>query len=245
MTLQEAKILIVDDEPMLREIFALWLSMSGCESVYEASDGEEALASIHAQPIDVLLSDIRMPNMDGLTLVRRLRDLGIVIPSIIFVSGFADIDFRQMYDLGVEAFLSKPIKREELVACLETAISDSSALWSSPMDPSPRQTLNIDVADLARPYLNQTGSSSFSLGRGGFRAHVAAPLALGGVAFNCGLSVDTHSPPVAFGGEGYVRWFSRADSIAGIEFAYLDPSCRAWILDEIARNRPHSFIPGH
>ena len=44
-------------------------------------------------------------------------------------------------------------------------------------------------------------------------------------------------------GEGYVRWRSRADSRVGIEFAFLDAGCRAWVLEEIAAAAPRSFIP--
>lgn len=44
-------------------------------------------------------------------------------------------------------------------------------------------------------------------------------------------------------GQGYVRWYSRADRMAGIEFAYLEPSCRQWVCEEIAVTRPPSFIP--
>jgi hypothetical protein len=173
--------------------------------------------------------------MDGLTLIRRLRELGIVVPSIIFVSGFADIDIRQMFEFGVEAFLSKPLKREELIACVETSIADRSALWFNPMDVTPRQILSVDVAPV----------NEFSLGRGGFRIKAAVPLALGAVAFNCRFPADALPSVSDLRGEGYVRWFSRADLVAGIEFAYLDPSCREWVLGEIGRIRPASFIPGH
>jgi CheY-like chemotaxis protein len=246
MKLREAKILIVDDEPMLCEIFTSWLTLSGCESVHEASDGEEALAFIQAQPVDVLISDIRMPKMDGLTMVRRLRELGTIIPSIIFVSGFADIDVRQMCEFGVEAFLSKPVQREEFIGRVETAIADRSALWLNPMSPSPRQIVSIEVAEIIHPQNgDQDGLNSLSLGRGGFKIQATGPLALGGVAFICRLPVDTRPSASDLRGEGWVRWFSRADRMAGIEFAYLDPSCRAWVLDEIARNHPISFIPGH
>src|ERR1022692_2753340 len=115
MKLHEAQILIVDDEPALRDIFTQWIEMSGCGAVRDASNGEAALAAILAEPVDILITDVRMPVMDGITLVRRLHELGIDIPSIIFVSGFVDVDLRQMYGLGVEAFLAKPFKREELI----------------------------------------------------------------------------------------------------------------------------------
>lgn len=235
----------MDDEPILRKIFTQWLNMAGCKLISEASDGEAALAALQEKPFDVLISDVRMPVMDGFTLVRRLAELDLGVPSIIFVSGFADIDLRQMFEFGVEAFLSKPFKREELIACVETALADRSALWLNPMNPSPRQTLTVEVRDIDRSQKgDHTGPDSLSLGRGGFTVHALEPLAMGGVAFTCRLPAGTLFNGSDLCGEGYVRWFSRADAHVGIEFAYLNPSCRAWVVEEIDTYRPCCFIPG-
>src|ERR1700679_3890367 len=114
MKLTEARVLVVDDEISLREMFAKWLRASGCADVRVAADGEEALAAIQLAPVDVLITDVPMPVMDGVTLVRRLVEMGERVACIIFVSAFSDIDPREMYDLGVEAFLAKPFRLEEL-----------------------------------------------------------------------------------------------------------------------------------
>ncbi len=247
MRLHEAQILIVDDESALREIFTQWVEMAGCAMVREASNGEAALAAIQAQPVDILITDVRMPVMDGVTLVRRLYELGIDIPSIIFVSGFADVDVSQMYHLGVEAFLSKPFKREDLIGSIEKSLADRSTLWLVPMDPPPRQSMSVEVVNLASSRAaGEPAVGSLLIGRGGFSVHVAAPLALGKVAFTCRFAVDSLDAPNGrvLTGHGNVRWFSRTEQTVGIEFAYLEPGCRAWVLDEIRTADPHSFIPG-
>jgi CheY-like chemotaxis protein len=123
MNLTEANILVVDDEPILLEIFSKWLLTVGCRKVFSAADGEAALALLQLEPIDLLLTDIRMPVMDGVTLVRRLAASGSTLPSIVFVSGFGDVDEREMYALGVEAFIAKPFHRNELLSVLEKAVA--------------------------------------------------------------------------------------------------------------------------
>jgi len=70
----EVTILVVDDEPELLEIFAIWMRREGYH-VLTAANGAEALKILTSTNVDALISDIRMPVMDGLTLVRRIYDL--------------------------------------------------------------------------------------------------------------------------------------------------------------------------
>ena len=74
MQLKGAAILVVDDEPALQKIFADWVQREGA-TVYAASNGAEALEVAQAHHIDLVLSDVRMPVMDGVTLAKRLKDV--------------------------------------------------------------------------------------------------------------------------------------------------------------------------
>jgi CheY-like chemotaxis protein len=234
MKLTEASILIVDDEPDLVEIFGHWLTAAGCRNVYRAEDGEGALAVINSTPIDLLVTDIRMPIMDGITLVRKLGERAKSFPSVIIISGFGDIDQREMYALGVEAFLAKPIRKDELIDALERALAERSSLWLTPMEVVPRQSLLIQF-DRAGGTPDQ---DSLCLGRGGFIARITGSVNLGKVAFRCSTADERE-----IAGEGYVRWYSKNDQTVGIEFAFLDPTCRSWLLEQIATTNPRSFIP--
>src|ERR1700735_825013 len=102
MKTERPTVLVVDDEPELREIFALWLNREGY-TILTAANGSEALQMLTTQTVDALISDIRMPIMDGIALVRRVFEMKLMLPSIIFVSGFGDVSVREMYALGVEA----------------------------------------------------------------------------------------------------------------------------------------------
>jgi hypothetical protein len=112
------------------------------------------------------------------------------------------------------------------------------------METVPRQTLIIDVEGATVPIEAGTlRENVLFLGRGGFSARSVAPMVLGKVSFTCRLAPTPLGEPRILAGQGYVRWFSRSDHIAGIQFTFLDPSCRGWVLDEIGRGNPESFIP--
>jgi CheY-like chemotaxis protein len=235
MKLREATILVVDDEPALREIFAKWLTAIGCGHVSTAANGEDALRQLTGGQFDLLITDVRMPVMDGVTLVRRLAAEGVSIPSIVFVSGFGDVDKKEMYALGVEAFLSKPLRMEDIVQAAETALAARSELWRKPMENVPRQRIAVE-ADRVN---GKAESRKMGLGRGGFSAHYAGHVSLGKVAFRC--LVESMDAEMA--GEGYIRWRSKEDETLGIEFVYLDEACRGWVLRTIEEMRSRSFIP--
>lgn len=228
MELSEARVLVVDDEPALCEIFAQWMKIAGCREIRTAKNGSAALAAVAESPIDVLVTDVRMPLMDGVTLVRELVGRGERIPTIIFVSGFGDVDQREMYGLGVEAFLSKPLRREELMGAVRLAIAERSRLWVERMEIAPRQALDIVVR-----------GDSIQLGRGGFSAPCPGPMSQGRVSFHCRMEDGA-----VLAGQGHVRWYSRSEQRVGVEFAYLDEVCRARILAEIEALSPLGFVPG-
>jgi len=224
----------VDDEPDLREIYGYWLDAANCARHYTAANGEEALTRLKTTHIDALVTDIRMPVMDGITLVRCVANLAQPVPCIIFVTGCGDVDQREMYSLGVEAFLVKGLDRADFIYVLQNVLEERSALWLNPMAIVPSQSLIIHSEE---PRGTQ-GTNSIHLRRGGFSVHTDEPLSLGQVSFQCRFS----SGRPAMSGQGLVRWYSRTDQAVGIEFTFLDPACRSWVLDEIAAANPRGFI---
>ena len=68
-----AKILVVDDDPNIRELIKVFLEEAGMEGVFEASDGVEALSVMEQTSVDLVVMDIMMPNMDGWELCREIR----------------------------------------------------------------------------------------------------------------------------------------------------------------------------
>ena len=112
---ETATILVVDDDPDCREIAACLLERAG-HRTQRAGSGEECLRIALAEPVDVILLDVMMPDMDGFAVCHALRDAGKRIP-VILLTARDDTDTRlEGMNLGVSEFLTKPINRVELLA---------------------------------------------------------------------------------------------------------------------------------
>lgn len=113
-----AKILVVDDEPdlepLLRQKFRKQIRQKQLQFVF-AHNGVEALAKLHDEPdVDVVLTDIYMPGMDGLTLLTKLKELNPVIKAVV-ISAYGDMEnIRTAMNRGAFDFLTKPIDFQDL-----------------------------------------------------------------------------------------------------------------------------------
>ena len=111
---QQPTILFVDDEPVLRELLPLWLAQHGYR-VLTASSGEEALAILQKETVDVLLTDYNLPGISGAQLIEQVPDK----PSIVLYSDAADFPETEKHRLKIREVLSKPIRREILLSALK------------------------------------------------------------------------------------------------------------------------------
>lgn len=114
------RIMIIEDEQRARRgLKNLILSVSAeDEIVAEASNGQNALELIKALKPDVVFTDIRMPHMDGLTLIQEVRSLGLDTKFVI-ISAYAEFEYaRQAISLGVTEYLVKPLIMEDIVHAL-------------------------------------------------------------------------------------------------------------------------------
>ncbi len=107
------RVLIVDDERSVRDSYAYWLGEAGFE-VTKASDGAEALQRIESEEIDVVLTDISLPEMDGLALLRRMRARSLNPPVILMLDTLNNLTATQAAELGALQSLVKPVDQEAL-----------------------------------------------------------------------------------------------------------------------------------
>jgi two-component system OmpR family response regulator len=107
-------ILLVDDDQNLREVARYALSQAGFR-VEEAANGRDALAAARARPPDLIVLDVRMPEMDGLETCRELRKTSRV-PIVFLSSADEEIDRVLGLELGGDDYLGKPFSPRELVA---------------------------------------------------------------------------------------------------------------------------------
>lgn len=115
------KVFLVEDEIIIREAIHKMIPWAeyGFELIGEAKDGEMALPLIKKSKPDVLITDIKMPFMDGLTLSRLVKK-DLPNTKIIIISGYDDFDYaRQAITLGIEQYLLKPISKDEFLEVLE------------------------------------------------------------------------------------------------------------------------------
>jgi PAS domain S-box-containing protein len=115
--LKGLNILIVDDNPTNRYIFTKYLEFFGC-SAFTAKNGEQALEFLgkttSEKSIDLILMDVQMPGMEGFEVSRAIRKNKAAVPIIILTSMGRTGDSRMCRDIGIQGYLSKPIKRNDL-----------------------------------------------------------------------------------------------------------------------------------
>lgn len=112
--------LIVDDEPGIRKGLKILIDWENCgvELIGEAANGCEALEIIRHEKPDIVLTDIKMPDMDGMTLIEEAMKLDNA-PAFIILSGYSEFSLaKRAMELGVANFLLKPIDAEELVKAI-------------------------------------------------------------------------------------------------------------------------------
>lgn len=124
-SLKNATVLVVDDEDELREIFVDEFRAIGAK-VFEARQGVEALEILHREKIDVVLSDVRMPGGDGISLIRNIDKEIKPKPILFLCSGFSEHSYEEVRALGVIEVFGKPFDWKQVVSAIEDALRSAS-----------------------------------------------------------------------------------------------------------------------
>ena len=122
-------VLIVDDSRSMRKVLWKTLRLSGFElgECLEASNGQEALDILESKWIDLILSDVHMPVMDGVGFLQSLREKNICSDTpVVFVTTEANEDrLKQLMDLGASGYIRKPFRPEEIGALLSRIMGET------------------------------------------------------------------------------------------------------------------------
>ncbi|MBZ5663009.1 MAG: response regulator transcription factor [Acidobacteriia bacterium] len=121
----KGNILVVDDEPQITRVLKTTLSSHGY-GTRTAGDGDEALQIIKEWSPDLVITDLRMPNMDGLDLCRRVREKSQVPIIVLSVKGEERIKVEAL-DAGADDYVTKPFNINELLARVRAALRRSTA----------------------------------------------------------------------------------------------------------------------
>ena len=112
-------ILIVDDSSSMRQVVSITLKQAGHE-VIEACDGKDALTKLAGQKVHLVISDVNMPNMDGITFVREMKKNAAYrfVPVIMLTTEGSDEKKKAGQDAGAKAWVVKPFQPQQLLAAV-------------------------------------------------------------------------------------------------------------------------------
>jgi YesN/AraC family two-component response regulator len=112
--IDKLSILYVEDEDSIRERLSRFLQRR-TQTLYQASNGREGLEMYHEHKPDIIITDIRMPVMDGLSMAEQIRESDSDIP-IIITTGHNDEEFfLRSIDIGIDKYIKKPINFKEFI----------------------------------------------------------------------------------------------------------------------------------
>ena len=123
--MQNATFLVVEDSPTMRQLISFSLKRFKNVKIVEAVDGVDALKKLSTDRIDLILTDINMPVMDGLKLVSLVRQNPLLkaVPIIIITTEGAEEDRERGMALGANAYISKPIQSSHLIKTISELLA--------------------------------------------------------------------------------------------------------------------------
>jgi CheY-like chemotaxis protein len=238
---QKKTILVVDDEVDLCEILQFDLEDSGY-SVFTAYRAAEALDILGKHPIDLIVSDIRMPGGDGVYLLGEVRKKHFEEPPVIFVSGFADVTVAEAFHKGVVGFISKPLSFETLLHAVQFHLKEKSVRWTDQELPEPQRRYERSFTSLAQA---ETDIGAL-LGRGGIFLRVDEDLPRLDEVVKVTLNLSKEG--IKLEGWAACRWIRNANGPrhprgAGLEWLQLAPASVAFLTNLIEEQKRLPFIP--
>ena len=121
-------VVLVDDQPMVRQGLRLILELAGVEVLAEAGDGAEGVDAVTAHEPDVVLMDVRMPRMDGIEATRRICASGLRTRVLVLTTFDLDVHVYDALRAGAAGFLLKDVTSERLVTAVEETAAGESPI---------------------------------------------------------------------------------------------------------------------
>lgn len=230
------RVLILDDETDLTKMLQHFFHLRNIES-HTFNDPLLALDAIKKLKIDVVVSDIRMPKLNGLNFLREIRKLHFYEPGVVFISGYPEeYGIETLLDMGAFAFLEKPVDLEKLHRLIWEYV------FGSQPHPESETPVTICLGNISLS-ATQLGFGGFFLDQQQLNDHPGIRLEPGGkveVRFNLPQSEDTHRAVCE------VIW-KRTDNDQkpgyGLKFVDLNTVGKRDVLDLVRTNNILSFIP--
>lgn len=241
-TVKQLSLLVVDDEPDLCEMLSFEFSSKG-HRVISALDGQRAMTLLDEGGIDVVISDLRMPHVDGFELLDRIKSRDVHLPIVVLISAYADVSPEEPYHLGAEALFAKPFRLADLSQRIHELLQSPEERWKTPPANMPAPPLCVRVRDL------ESGQQEhlLALGRGGIG--LSTPVSLLFPDQKVAFDIQIASGPFnRLTGAGVIRWVRSQSDLAhpyvcGIEFEYLEDASRRAFLGWMEKEAGRPYIP--
>jgi DNA-binding NarL/FixJ family response regulator/Tfp pilus assembly protein PilZ len=241
---RKPQVLVIDDEPGIRDFLVEELTLRGMK-VYGFTDPAEAISSLASIKLDVIVSDLRMPEIGGIDLLKEVRKYRHYFPSIVFVSGYANQEtLDRVMHLGAVDLLEKPIDMNKLFNLIMEQFIDGelerTRYFSKLVDQTPTsltnelalETRSIGFGGVFLPFSKVGKPSQFTLGNL--------------VSFRFKLNDAAESAPIDVTGEVVWTRPTTKDQLlsgAGVKFVQISEDDRAKIHDYVRVHKILSFIP--
>lgn len=153
---EKKKILAVDDESSILDLLKFNIEKEGFTFV-SASDGEEGLQKVISETPDLVLLDVMLPKIDGLTVCRKIRQEGINIPVIMLSARSEEIDKILGLEIGADDYITKPFSTRELIARIKANLRKSEQDGSTGFNKGNKITVGSLTLDLDKFEVNVKG----------------------------------------------------------------------------------------
>jgi len=141
---KKLRILLAEDNPVNQRVAKTMLEKQGFQ-VTIANNGKEAIELVTSQDFDLVLMDVQMPEMDGLEATKKIRELGIKIPIIALTANAFEEDRKRCLEAGMDDYLSKPIKIEELLNVMSNFFETKTELKQEEPQTQAKKGVQIDM----------------------------------------------------------------------------------------------------
>lgn len=238
--MQEKTVLIIDDQQFFREAVAFELEQMGFVPTM-AEDGEEALGIATQGNFALILSDIRMPKWGGLKFVQEFRKLFPLLPPVIFMTGFSDVNTFDAFHEGVDAIIAKPLDIEKLTGVLASILLPLKDQLDAKTDLKPTKKIIVSYENKHLVGIGRRGFCYVNPAQS-FQTYTSGDI----VAFE--ICLAERYPFNQLHGIGEIVWVRNIDSEhldpgIGVEFKKLDSSKIEPFLDFVHKNNLIQVIP--
>lgn len=231
-------LLVVDDEVDLRDIMASELEFMGAQ-VFQAENITSAKEILKSNPIDLVVSDIRMPGGTGIDLLDYVKAKDPFQPPMVLITGFADISLEDAYAKGAEAMLNKPFKLDDLIKVVERNTRSLEERFKD-TEAQPSQDL---ILDLPLTLAEAKASKQLAQGRGGLS--VVMNTQRKKIEIGETLNVDIKLLDRRYQGLAVCRWVKAVEQAKvgmGLEFVNFAGGTQR-LFQESWKNPTISYIP--